>query len=89
MSVKISDINIACDAALDQDVSQEIGFLGEQDRISFMEYDEQRDKLEREYYGVCENCNGTGQYMDCDPHRSRYVACENCNGTGFLKDKNE
>ena len=89
MSVKISDINIACDAALDQDTNQEIGFLGEQDRISYLEYEEQRDILEREYYGVCECCNGTGQYMDCNPHSSRYVICEQCNGTGFLKDINE
>ena len=34
----ISDINIACDAALDQDVSQEIGFLGEEDFKAKLEY---------------------------------------------------
>ena len=89
MSVKISDINIACDDALDQDVNQEIGFLGEQDRISYLEYEEQRDTLEREFYGVYECCNGSGQYMDCDPHNSRYAPCDNCNGAGFLKDQNE
>ena len=90
MSVKLSDINIACDAALDQDINQEIGlYLGEQDKISFIEYEEQRDTLEREAFGVCECCNGTGQYMDCDPHSSRYVPCDNCNGTGFLKEIND
>lgn len=87
MSVKISDINIACDAALDQDINQEIGFLGEQDKISFMEYEEQRDTLEREFYGICECCNGTGRYWDCDPHNSRKVPCDNCNGTGYLDNK--
>ena len=89
MSVKISDINIACDAALDQDTNQEIGFLGEDEWKAKMEYDNMEEQAEREYYGVCECCNGTGQYMDCNPHSSRYVACENCNGTGFLKDINE
>lgn len=29
-NLRLSDINIACDAALDQDISQEIGFLGEE-----------------------------------------------------------
>ena len=42
--VKLTDINIACDAALDQDVNQEIGFLGEKD-LSFMEYEEQKEIL--------------------------------------------
>ena len=51
MSVKISNIDIACDATLDQDINQEIGFLGEQEKISFMEYEEQRDILEKEFYG--------------------------------------
>lgn len=83
---KISNVNIACDAALDQDVNQEIGFLGEQDKISYLEYEEQRDQLERELYGICECCNGTGQYMDYNPHSSRYVPCDNCNGTGYLKE---
>ena len=89
MSVKLSDINIACDAALDQDINQEIGFLGEQERMDFFQYEEERDKLEREAFGVCNCCNGTGQYMDCDPHSSRYVPCDNCNGTGFLKEIND
>ena len=87
MSVKITDIEISCDAALDQDIIQEIGFLGEQERIDFFSYEEERDRLEREFFGVCECCNGTGQYWDCDPGRSRKVPCENCNGTGFLKDQ--
>lgn len=110
MPVKITDINIACDAALDQDVIQEIGFLGEEN-LSFIEYEEQKDILTdisnsdplfvlreredqmdtmaRKWFGVCECCNGTGQYMDCDPHKSRYVPCDNCNGTGSTKDENE
>ena len=64
MSVKISDINIACDSALDQDVNQEIGFLGEQDRISFMEYEEMLEQGTREAHGVCECYNGTGFLKD-------------------------
>ena len=51
MPVKISNNDIAYNTALDQDINQEIGFLGEQDRISFMEYEEQRDILEKEFYG--------------------------------------
>ena len=42
--VNINDINITCDAALDSDVSQEIGFLGEE-QLTFMEYEEQKDML--------------------------------------------
>lgn len=87
MPVKISNNDIACNTSLDQDINQEIGFLGEQDRISFMEYEEQRDIFEREFYGICECCNGTGQYWDCDPHNSRKVPCDNCNGTGYLDNK--
>lgn len=60
MPVKISNIDIAYNTSLDQDINQEIGFLGEQDRISFMEYEEQRDTLEREFYGVYNCCNETG-----------------------------
>ncbi len=85
----ISDINIACDVALDQDVSQEIGFLGEEDFKAKLEHEELMDQLAREAYGVCEQCNGTGQYMDCDPYKSRMAICESCNGTGFIKDTNE
>ena len=112
MSVKITDINIACDAALDQDVNQEIGFLGErendilyslskeedkmdslavgeQEKLDFFSYEEERDRLEREFFGVCECCNGTGHYWDCDPGRSKKVPCDNCNGAGFINDKEE
>lgn len=74
MSVKLSDINIAYDTAL------------EQERMDFFQYEEERDKLEREAFGVCECYNGTGQYMDYVPHSSRYTPCDNCNGTGFLKE---
>ena len=66
MSAKITDIPIACDAALDQDLNQEIGFLGEQERIDFFSYEEERDRLEREFFGVCECCNGTGFLKDPD-----------------------
>ena len=41
----ITDINIACDAALDQDVSQEIGFLGEMDPLFSLQ--EQEDLMDQ------------------------------------------
>ena len=50
MSVKISNINIVCDAALDQDVNQEIGFLGE---------DEWKAKLDYKNMNICSSCNNT------------------------------
>lgn len=81
----ITDVNIACDAALDQDISQEIGFLGEEFSQAKFEHEELMDQMAREWYGICECCNGTGHYMDCDPHKSRYVPCNNCNGTGNIK----
>ena len=84
-----NDINIAYNATLDQDISQEIGFLGEDDFKAKMEHEELMDQMAREYYGVCECCNGTGQYIECDPHKSRYVPCDNCFGTGNIKGKNE
>ena len=59
MPVKISNIDIACNTALDQE-NQFLGLLGEQDRISFMEYEEHRDTLEKEFYGVYDCCNETG-----------------------------
>lgn len=43
-TLRITDVNIACDAALDQEVSQEIGFLGEE-RMDFFQYEEQKDSL--------------------------------------------
>ena len=51
-NLRLSNINIACDAALDQDVSQEIGFLGEE-KMDFFNYEEQKDFL-------CPNCKDTG-----------------------------
>ena len=89
MAKKITDMEISCDAILDQEVNQEIGFLGEQERMDFFHYEEERDKLEREAFGVRECCNGTGQYWDCDPYRSKKVPCDDYNGTGFLKDQDE
>ena len=79
MSVKLSDINIACDAALDQDINQEIGFLGEQERMDFFQYEEERDKLEREAFGVCDNCNGTG-FLKEDSSM-----CPKCNDTKLVE----
>ena len=81
MSVKIYDINIACDAALDQDINQEIGFLGEQERISFIEYEEQRDTLEREFYDIYDSCNGTG-YLD---NKENKPHCPNCKDTKLVE----
>lgn len=63
-TLRITDVNIACDAALDQDVSQEIGFLGEEDFKAKLEHEELMDQLAREAYGVCEQCNGTGFLKD-------------------------
>lgn len=51
--------------------------------------EELMDQGAREAAGVCECCNGTGSYWDCDPHTSRRTPCDNCNGTGFIKDQNE
>ena len=70
---------------LNQDVNQEIGFLGEDEWKAKMDYENMLEQGIREAHRVCECCNGTGQYMDCNPHSSRYVPCDNCNGTGFLK----
>jgi hypothetical protein len=43
----ITDINIACDAALDQDIDQE-------DFKAKAEHEESMDQMTREYYGVYE-----------------------------------
>lgn len=85
MSTKITDIQISCDAALDQDVNQEIGFLGEENFKIKMYQEMLMDQGAREAAGVCECCNGTGSYWDCGPHNSRRESCENCNGTGFIE----
>ena len=90
MAVKITDIEISCDPILDEailsDVNQEVGFLSD-DFKARMQQEELMDQCAREAAGFCEQCNGTGQYMDCDPHRSRYATCESCNGVGFIKDQ--
>ena len=51
-NLRLSNINIACDTTLDQDVGQEIGFLGEE-KLDFFNYEEQKDFL-------CPNCKDTG-----------------------------
>ena len=90
MAVKITDIEIACDNCLDEnlfsDVNQEVGFLGDNYEIRLYQ-EELLDQGAREAAGVCENCNGTGSYLDCGPHNSRREHCDNCNGTGFIKDQ--
>ena len=49
MAVKITDIEIACDSCLDEnlfsDVNQEVGFIGEE-KLDFFNYEEQKDFLE-------------------------------------------
>lgn len=56
MAVKITDIEISCDACIDEnlfsDVNQEVGFLGEE-KLDFFNYEEQKDFL-------CPNCKDTG-----------------------------
>ena len=90
MAVKITDIEIACDDCLDEnlfsDVNQEVGFLGDNYEIRLYQ-EELMDQSAREAFGVCECCNGTGSYWDCDPHTSKRAPCDNCNGTGFIKDQ--
>ena len=53
----ITDVNIACDAALDQDINQEIGFLGE---------GIPNDEYMMEIYGICPVCRGSGETIDPD-----------------------
>ncbi len=55
--MKYSDINIACDAALDQDVSQEILFLGDGSPT---------DEEMMEIYNICPVCRGSGQTINPD-----------------------
>ena len=65
MAKKITDIEISCDAILDEaifsDTNQEIGFLGEE-KLDFFEYEEQKDffNYEEQKDFLCPNCKDTG-----------------------------
>ena len=80
-TVRLTDINIACDAALDQDINQEIGFLGEE-RIDFFQYEEQKDSLVIEttpkptYVYRRENVPSDEEMMEI------YGLCPVCRGSG-------
>lgn len=80
-TLRITDVNIACDAALDQDVSQEIGFLGEE-RMDFFQYEEQKDSLVIEttpkptYVYRRENVPSDEEMMEI------YGLCPVCRGSG-------
>lgn len=85
MAVKITDIEIACDACLDEtilsDVNQEVGFLGEE-KMDFFQYEEQKDSLVIEttpkptYVYRRENVPSDEEMMEI------YGLCPVCRGSG-------
>lgn len=85
-NLRLPDINIACDAALDQDVSQEIGFLGEE-KLDFFNYEEQKDYLETPAQTGDPLLVLYEQEMLMDQcAREAMGVCDCCNGTGSYLD---
>lgn len=89
MAVKITDMEISCDAILDEaifsDTNQEIGFLGEE-KLDFFEYEEQKDFLETsQIVDGPDVKRHLDELMDLGAREAAGV-CECCNGTGSYWD---
>jgi hypothetical protein len=98
MAKKITNMEIYCDACLDEnlfsDANQEVGFIGEE-RIDFFQYEEQKDSLTEvnlesapenmETTYVCTLCEGSGIAWDDNPFSEERKLCVQCKGTGLIK----